>query len=186
MLEIMALVAELPAEKGALVQHLVVRLGGSLVGAADAQRRRSVRASLSRALRRLWRRGLVELHDSKWANTGQTMSARQSNARRLAAETQVDPESFYQEQLAFHRMFGSQSDPWGSPGACLAEEIRHAERTPWMRIVRVTLTTAGRALVNFPAGGRVNRECEVTADGCTTSKDELRAHTEAHTSTRAR
>lgn len=159
MREIVALVAVMPAEEGALVEHLVLRLGGSLV--TDSRRRRSVRASLSRALRRLWRRGVVELHESKWADPRRTMSARQSNARRLATEAQADPEGFYQERLAFHRMFGSESDPLGSPRACLAEAIRHAERTPWMRIVRVTLTTAGRELVNSPGAGTVNR----TVDG---------------------
>ena len=127
---------------GVLVRDLVglqVRAGRSQAVA---------RASVSRTLRRLWQRGLVELHDSRWIDAGHTMSDPQRRRREIAAEAQANPKGFYEDALRFQTVFLKyDADPWGSADACIAAKVRQAEELPKLRTVRATVTDAGRALL---------------------------------------
>ena len=151
----MGLSAAAHGTDGVLVQQLVRHLGET----------RSVRASLSRALRRLWARGLVELHNSRWPGHGKTLTSEQTNAREVAARAEADPEAFYQGAVglrkALHSMLGSPAtarhiDPWGSAGACVAAKVRQASETPRLRVKRVTITALGHVTVNSVSVSEVN------------------------------
>ena len=121
--------ASVDRERGVSVANLVCGLGGTP----------SVRASLSRTLRRLWTRGLVELHD-RW---GGTMTVRSTRAHEAAESATADPEGAYLE------MVSSYGDLWGSVEAFRASRVSWAEK-PDLRVVHVTLTVAGRRLVEDP------------------------------------
>lgn len=136
--------------EGALVRDLVkLRV---LAGRPQA----TVRASLSRTLRRLWQRGLVELHDSRWIDAGQTMSDKVRQRRGIAARAQANPEAFYREALRFRTLVAKHDhDPWGSADACVAEKVRLADEVPTLRVRRVSVTTLGRELLE---GLEIHRE----------------------------
>ena len=100
------------------------------------------RASLSRTLRRLWRAGLVGLHDSR-----HDLSAKQQEARERLARFEADPQSSYQGYRAWAIGIGM-ADVYGSAEAFLAAKRAQANAMPNLRIVRVTATTRGRASVS--------------------------------------
>lgn len=120
--EILSLLVAAPAH-GILVADLVRHFGGTP----------SARASLSRTLRRMWRRGLVELH----ANY-ETMSGKRREAQARATEAAAEPKESYMEALRLWFNFIERSDPWGSPEAYVAEQRAMALETPRLRAVRVT------------------------------------------------
>ena len=140
------------AEAGTSVRDLV----------AAAQRtgrsRLVAQASVSRALRRLWRQGVAELHDRRWAGTGRTLSGQRRRAREIAAEARANPEAFYRDALRFRTGISKRDlDPWGSADACVLAKAREAEKMPTLRVVRVTVTDAGRALLRLtrPLAGQL-------------------------------
>jgi hypothetical protein len=113
--------------------------------AEQAGRPRSVaRASVSRAL---WRRGAVELHDTRSVGAGRTMSGLQQRARETALAAKTNPETFYEGALRFRKNVLKLDDPWGSASACVAAKERQAEETPRLRAVQVTITESGRQLL---------------------------------------
>ncbi len=99
------------------------------------------RASLSRALRRLWRAGLVELHD-RWSS----LSAKQQEARERLARFEADPLGSYQSYRSWARA-ARIGDAYGSADAFLAAKRTQANAMPTLRVVAVTATTRGHELV---------------------------------------
>ena len=90
---------------GASVREIVA------LAAPEGQARSVARASVSRTLRRLWRRGAVELHDSRWAGAGRTMSGLQHRAHAIALEAEADPEAFYNGALKVRNYLRIPGDP---------------------------------------------------------------------------
>ncbi len=123
------------AGTGVLVRDLVrvqVRAGRSQA---------VVRASLSRTLRRLWRMGLVELHDG-WSS----FSAKQQEARARLVRFEADPLGNYQGYRSWTTRVGK-ADTYGSAEAFLSAKRTQANAAPRLRVVRVTATLRGRDLV---------------------------------------
>ncbi len=135
------LAAASQAEAGVSVRELVA-------GARRAGRSQPVaRASVSRALRRLWRQGAVELH-SRRVGAGGTMSDQRQRAREMVSAARANPEQFYKNALSFRAHFRKDNcDPYGSADACVSAKEREAAKMPRLRAVRVTVTDAGRALL---------------------------------------
>jgi hypothetical protein len=106
---------------GASVQEIV-----ELAGQPGRSGRGVVRASVSRTLRRLWRQGAVELHDSRWVGAGRTMSGLQHRARNIALEAKANAEAFYKGALKVRNYLRKPGDPWGSANACVAAKEREA------------------------------------------------------------
>ena len=148
------------SEAGASVREIVTaarRAGRSLPVA---------RASVSRALRRLWLRGAVELHDRRCVGAGRTMSERRQRAREIVAAAQANPEQFYKGALRFYALIRKHNyDPWGSADACVAAKERQAEELPKLRTVRVTVTPSGRSLLEhrltLPLAGELTAGAQV-------------------------
>jgi hypothetical protein len=134
--------------------------GGSAAGVLVDDLVKPQVLAVSRTLRRLWQRGLVELHDSRWAGMGRTMSDKQRQRRGIAARAQANPEAFYREALRFRTVVTKHDhDPWGSADACVAEKVRLADAVPTLRVRRVTATTLGRELLERSGTcGEVHRE----------------------------
>ena len=133
MLEILRFVALRPDEEGAKVEHLVAAIAGGL-------HTRVVRASLSRALRRLWRRGLVELHTMQFGYYGECFSQVRANAEARLQGAEADPAGRYADACA---LLGE--DFWGSVEGYLEVLREKATETPRLRVVRVTLTARGES-----------------------------------------
>jgi hypothetical protein len=84
------LLAALEAPDGVVrVQRLVARR------VAGGRSRSVARASLSRTLRRLWRAGLVELFNTRWAAERDAMSRMVEEARARAERVRKDPVGDY-------------------------------------------------------------------------------------------
>lgn len=145
-------------DAGASVREIVDSAGP--VG----QSRSVTRVSVSRALRRLWRQGAVELHDGRWEGAGRTMSGLQQRAREIAAKAKADPQEFYAGALKVRNYLRRPGDPWGSASACVAAKEREAGDTPKFRAVRVTIADPGRKLLEHPvnsfASVEVNRSTQ--------------------------
>lgn len=138
------------AAAGILVRDLVrlqVRAGRSQAVA---------RASLSRTLRRLWRAGLVELHD-RWSS----LSAKQQEARDRLVRFEGDPRGSYEDYKSWARRIGT-ADRYGSAEAFLAAKRTQANAMPNLRAVVVTATTRGRELI-----GRLETTSALSPGRCT-------------------
>lgn len=137
----------LNARAGELVRLIAAATAGVLVRdlvSLQVQAGRSAavaRASLSRALRRLWRAGLVELHDRRGS-----LSAKQQEARERLVRLEGDPRGSYEDYGAWAKKVGM-ADRYGSAEAFLAAKRTQANAMPHLRVVVVTATTRGRDLV---------------------------------------
>lgn len=112
-----------------------------------------LKASLSRTLRRLWRAGLVELQAATWQKT---MTEQQRERVQKVQQLEADPVAAYQD---YRRVVASLRlpDKHGSPAAYLAAMRVRTERPPDVRVTTVSITKAGRALVNSVGSRQVNR-----------------------------
>jgi len=99
------------------------------------------RASLSRTLRRLWRAGLVELHDRL-----DSLSTKRQMARERLQRFEADPVGSYQGYRSWAAQL-RRADAYGSAEAFLAAKRVQASAVPHLRVVRVTATPRGRELV---------------------------------------
>jgi hypothetical protein len=129
---------------------------------AAGERPAVVKASVSRTLRRLWRLGLVELHEMT-SGYRFCATARRLNSQRIFETVRDDPQAAYrqytQESSALAAMVGVRfKDHHGSAEAFLAAKERAFNEYPRMRVRYVELTAQGERAVNFHAGTRVNRK----------------------------
>ncbi len=154
-----------------ILAHLVVADGeievSSLVGEQVRQGKKPsvAKASVSRTLRRMWQRGLVELNGTAGWRSASATQVRQADEERLA-RAEEDPEEFYAGYLdwlsGISALRGVQVKPrFHSADALLTEKRRQVADFPRIRVVRVALTDVGREAVNSLAGARVNRELAV-------------------------
>jgi hypothetical protein len=112
----------------------------------DGRSRNAARAVVSRTIRALEKARLVELHG--WHYLSDTMTARRAEARARARRATDNAVAFY--KIAVRNRGG---DPWGSPAACTAAQVRKAEQTPQMYVRRVSITPLGRERLAATIGG---------------------------------
>lgn len=122
------------------------------------------RASLSRSLRRLWRRGLVELYGTKmyrgyilspdeWGRDD-TLTRRADAARRRLADAEANPQTYFDHVSG---LLGP-DNPHADPAALVAFHRARVARGPQGGYLRwVLLTDAGRAAVNSMGKCEVNQ-----------------------------
>jgi excisionase family DNA binding protein len=90
----------------------------------------------------LWRAGLVELLSS-YTSTAEELQ----RERERIAHRQADPAAAYQKYKAFMAQY-DMPDEFGSLEAYVAAKCTEAHWKPEVRVTRVRITAAGRALVN--------------------------------------